>query len=130
MRLLFLTYYKQAPKERRGRSPDDGYDLTINVGPKVRRQPVPRRPVASRPPVGPVAALLAVGQADRRPKLARRLAAALLAAAQADRPMRPRFGVAAAVARAVADRSRLGLRVAVAAAQPVHPALPCRVRCR
>ena len=78
----------------------------------------------------PVRLAVAVGQADRRPKLARCLAAALRAAAQADRPMPRRLGVAAAVARAVADRSRLGLRVAVAAAQPVRLGPPCPVRCR
>ena len=108
-----MTYYKQAPKERRGRSPDDGYDLTINVGPKVRRQPVPRRPVASRPPVGPVAALLAVGRvADPMPGHCQPVRLAV-AVGRADLPMPRRLGVAAAVARAVAGRSRLGLGVAL-----------------
>ena len=104
MRLLFLTYYKQAPKERRGRSPDDGYDLTINVGPKVRRLPGLRRPVADpkrahclpvaavglrvaaagpmRRAVGPVAA--AVG-----PMLRRVAVAPVAVAAQADRRPKP-----------------------------------------
>ena len=113
MRLLCLTYDNLAPKERRGRSPDEGYDLTINVDPKVRRLPGLRRPVA-----------------DPKPRrVGRRVAAPVAAAVD---PMLRRAAlravgpVAAAVGRAVADRSRLGLGAALG----LRLGPPCPVRCR